>query len=411
MKFHKWPPIFLVLWFAVGTIVSCGGKDSYIDIVSKDRTKPDPIKTFTVFNFNGGAHIVYDLPKVDNILAVRADYYLGDDTTKREQVVSSYFRDSITVEGFAEAQEYTVRLSVISRANIESDPIYVKVHPDTPAYKMVRNYLQLAPDFAGVRITANNHANKNIGIVFLNPANGRYSVRQITFSAQSNLSFPIRGYDTVSQVFGAYVTDKWRNVSDTLFAEIKPLYEREVNHLDVDGRGLIEDIGILNNSYRQENAVDGNLGNTYISPDRVGDKMPIWGTFYFNKKSIKLSRVHIIQRRGHAWSNVSSKRMTIWGNAKVGVPEPTLLPLESQVGDVVGDGWVNMGNILFPTPPSGASYSAPAASDKAWYDAGQSFDLSFSSPKVRWVRIMTAETWTGATVQGFNELTFFGDDR
>src|ERR1700730_8419545 len=97
---------------------SCKKGDSYNDIVSKDGTKPGVVTNIKVTNFNGGAYITYDPPKRGNVLYVLADYKIND--LKSRQTKSSYYTDTIKVEGFEKAQDYKVELRTVSRANVMS---------------------------------------------------------------------------------------------------------------------------------------------------------------------------------------------------------------------------------------------------------------------------------------------------
>jgi len=82
---------------------SCKKNDGYIKEVSNDLSKPATVTNVKVKNFNGGAYITYDLPNSDNLLYVQAEYRINDKTTR--QTKSSYYSDTVTVDGFAKSQE------------------------------------------------------------------------------------------------------------------------------------------------------------------------------------------------------------------------------------------------------------------------------------------------------------------
>lgn len=113
----------------------CKKIDSYNYIVSSDKTKPDIVMNIKVKDFPGGAYITYTLPKSDNLLYILAEYKINDCIS--QQTKSSYYNDTIKVEGFAKSKDYEVTLYAVSRAEIKSDPVIVKVHPDAPAYLSV----------------------------------------------------------------------------------------------------------------------------------------------------------------------------------------------------------------------------------------------------------------------------------
>src|SRR5258708_25004031 len=150
---------------AIPGIFSCSKIDNYNGPVSTDKTKPGIVTNVRVVNFNGGAYIIYTLPNSPNLLYVQAEYKIND--TKSRQTKSSYYSDTITVNGFANIQDYTVTLYSVSRADVKSDPVTVTVHPATPVYKLVRPTIVLSPDFGGVNIKAIDSFKKPVGIILI----------------------------------------------------------------------------------------------------------------------------------------------------------------------------------------------------------------------------------------------------
>ncbi|MBP1651169.1 MAG: hypothetical protein H6Q26_1326, partial [Bacteroidetes bacterium] len=200
-------------------IVSCKKMDGYNDVVSNDMTKPGVVTNVNVVNFNGGAYITYTLPNSSNILYVQAEYKINDKTTR--QTKSSYYSDSITVSGFAASKEYEVVLHTVSRAQVVSDPVTVKVHPDTPPYLLARPTVVMQPDFGGVSITCENKAKANLGIITIAPdQTKKYQIISQNYTDEDSISYSLHGFDTIPQQFGVYVTDQWGNISDTLFTTI-----------------------------------------------------------------------------------------------------------------------------------------------------------------------------------------------
>ncbi|RYD93876.1 MAG: DUF4959 domain-containing protein [Sphingobacteriales bacterium] len=130
--------------------------------ISGDKTKPGIITNIKVDNFNGGAYITYDLPNSENILYVLAKYSIRNGVNRETK--SSYYTDTVTVNGFANEADYDVTLYTVTRANVMSDPVSVTVHPATPVYKLVSPSVAIAPDFGGVNIQAKNPLKKEIGI-------------------------------------------------------------------------------------------------------------------------------------------------------------------------------------------------------------------------------------------------------
>ncbi|RZJ59307.1 MAG: DUF4959 domain-containing protein, partial [Flavobacterium sp.] len=126
---NKWILLLLLVCIALH---SCKKEESYNEPASTDMTKPSVVSNVKVQNFSGGANITYSLPNSNNILYVLAQYKINGMTTRETK--SSYYSDTIVVEGFAKKQAYDVTLYTVSRANVKSDPLVVKVNPDTPPY-------------------------------------------------------------------------------------------------------------------------------------------------------------------------------------------------------------------------------------------------------------------------------------
>jgi hypothetical protein len=405
---------FLVL--AVGVLmllVSCSNKNGFIEPVSTDMTKPSPITNYRVSNFNGGAYIIYDLPKSNNILYVKARYYLGDGTDRPAETRSSYFSDTTMVEGFADAKEYEVKLTVVSRANVESDPVVVKVNPLTPVYRLIAANMTMAPDFAGVRIEANNEYKKSVGIVFLDDAlGGGYSIRQQTVTDFPVISFAVRGYDTMPKVYAAYVTDKWGNRSDTIRATVKPLFEKQLKKGGFKAYQPGDDI-MLHSSYPISNLFDTlsnggpNTGSFWHTDNKTG-LMPVWCTFTTGTYA-KLSRFRLIPRNFDIFTHNNPKLFSLWGTDS-DRPGPFTPPLFAEEGTKIGE-WENLGNFSFNDPLSGAARNASTQADKDEALKGQEFTVRFNAPKVRIIRMVVSESM-GRTIQGnAADLTFWGDER
>jgi len=389
--------------------VSCSHKDEFVEMISTDKTKPAAIGNYTVDNFNGGAHIVYKLPKADNILYVKATYDLGGDSSRPQETRSSYFSDTLTVEGFAAAQQYDVKLTVVTRANVESDPITVQVHPSTPVYQLVAKSLTMTPDFQGVRIQAKDEDMKNVGIVFLDDAIGKLSIRQQNFTDFANISYAIRGYDTVTKRFASYVTDKWGNRSDTIYSNVKPLYEKTLDKTRFSPYALPSETPIYSSSYPLRNLFDDNYKNFWHTTQATSQVLPVYGTFTLGAY-VKLSRFKLTPRNpSYEYRHGCPRVFSLWGSEKDN-PSDFAPPLFAVEGEQIGD-WVNLGNYSWPDPPSGAAPTAPTAADKAVFNAGSEFEVPFEAPKVKVLRLVVSETWTPGNFTHAAEIDLFGDDR
>lgn len=398
--------IFLlpVLFLALLTACEEGGR--YVDPVSTDTSKPLPVSNVEVHNFNGGAHITYTLPTSENLLYVQAEYKIND--VKTRQVKSSYYSDTVTVRGFAQSQDYDVTLWAVSRANVKSDPIVVKVHPDTPPYLMIRPTLEISPDFGGLNILARNPLEETVGIVVItyDSVTQQQEIVDQLYTATDSINHSVRGFRDIPRSFGVYITDEFGNVSDTLRQELTPLFEQVLDKQQFFAYKLPSDNEIAYGwdlPYLWDNKVDAYSAGWHTAP---GGPLPIVCTFGLGG-NFQLSRFVLYERTAEfTYSHGNPRTFTLWGSS-ASSPQDAVLPLTSEVGAVVGD-WVNLANYKFPEPPSGLPPGATNAQDAAFVLAGINFNVPINSQPVKFVRLAVSETWSNGDFAHAMEITLFG---
>ncbi|WP_256009423.1 DUF5000 domain-containing lipoprotein [Desertivirga xinjiangensis] len=400
--------IFYLAIFLLTAITGCKEDNGYNDPVTGDKTKPGTITNVKIDNFNGGAHITYDLPNSKNLLYVLAKYKINDQTGRETK--SSYYSDSITVEGFANNQEYEITLYAVTRANIMSDPVTVKVHPLTPYYKLIKPTVIATPDFGGINITASNPNRQPVGMILLalDSATNTLEIEDQHYTNIDDIKYSVRGYSPVDRKFGVYVTDRFGNNSDTTVVTIRPLPESLINKNLFFTYRLPSDADLYpgwNVENLWNNKTDDYSAGWHTQSSSKG--FPIIATFGLGQ-SVKFSRFLLFNRPGgYSYSHGNPKVFTLWGSTK-NQPADTPLPRTSPEGTVVGD-WVNMGNFEFPSPPSGLAPGAANAADQAYVAAGVDFNVPISSPAVKFVRFAVAQTWGGGDFAHTMELTFYGN--
>lgn len=403
---HKYIILTLTLLIIA---VACAKEKDYNEPVSGDKTKPGNITGIKVANFNGGSYITYSLPSSGNILYVKADYVIDEKTGKKRQTKSSYYSDSITVQGFAENKEYTVTLTTVTRSNVESDPVTVKVSPDTPVYRKVAKTILMQADFGGVNVQTRNPDKKPVGVIVLYKPDGsdKYAIYEQKFSDFETTGFSSRGFDTLPKQFAVYITDQWGNNSDTVFQTIKPLYEVQLDKSKFFGNALPSD-GRIGFGWALSNLWNGNTGGTGWHTVQENAPIPVVCTFGLGV-SAKISRFMLFGRAGYEYGHGNPKVFSIWGSDKP-APADQVLPVFAEEGTVLGD-WVNMGNYVWPGPPSGAPAASPTANDRAIFNKGMEFNVPFTAPKTRFIRLAVSESWSGATFAHAMEITLFGNTK
>ena len=396
--------LLIVVLFA--SITSCKkNNNGFNEVVSDDKTKPEPVTNIKVDNFNGGASITYDLPNSPNILYVLAKYKINDNTSREAK--ASYYQDTIVVSGFAQAKSYEVTLYAVSRANISSDPVTITVNPEIPVFKLVRSSLDMAADFGGVSITAANPAKKEVGFIFLtyNANTKAMEIQDQFFTSLEVINYSLLGYKSEPQEFAVYLTDKWGNVSDTLTKTITPIFEEALDKSKFTFLALNSDSPIdygWTTPGLWDNRLDGNGWHT-----RSGEPLPYTTSFSVGR-SYKLSRFVVYERTGaqYTYTYGNPKEFSLWGS-NVASPRDQRLPLLAAEGTVLGD-WVNLGNYKFPDPPSGRSAGSTTAADEDFVKKGVSFKVRLDAPAVRYLRIAVSSTWGSIGAAHLMELTPFG---
>jgi len=386
--------------------LSCKKNDGYNTPISQDQTKPGVVTDVKVNNFNGGSYITYTLPNSENILYVLAKYKINDNTARETK--SSYYSDTVTVNGFAKEQDYDVTLYTVSRANVMSDAVVVKVHPQTPVYRLIKPTLTLESDFGGVNVKALNPLKKEVGIIITayDPSTNTMEVQDQHFTKADTIDYSIRGYAAEARDFGVYVTDQWGNISDTLKKNVTPLFEALLDKSKFSTYKLPTDSEIgygWLTQYLWDGKTDGSSSGWHTNP---GQKPPFVTTFNVGRE-YKLSRFVLWERPGEfTYNHGNPKDFALWGS-NASSPQDIQLPVSAPVGTVLGD-WVNLGNYHFPDPPSGFPVGATNSADEVFVLAGVNFNVNFNAPSVKFVRLAVAKTWSNGDFAHAMEISLYG---
>jgi len=394
------PVLFIVL------LTSCKKGESSVEVVSNDKTKPGVVTNVKVENLNGSARITYTLPSSQNLLYVLATYNINDKIVR--QTKSSYYTDTIMVDGFAKAKEYTVTLNAVSRANIMSDAITVKVNPKIPNYLLINDNLAITPDFGGANFYGFNPNKTPVAIHILsyNDATKGYDEQDPQYLSNDTVNISVRGFSVKNTRFAVFTTDRFGNVSDTVTKELTPLFETQLDktkfftyHLGTDSP--------IGYGWEFKYFFDGSLGDpgwhTLSAPLKIG-------SFGIGQLS-KISRVVLYNRLPDIWGYQNSRQFTIWGSTKDNPADyPSWPATVTAVGTVLGD-WINLGNFVVPLPPSGAPPNQATDADKNTAGTnGFSFNMPNVSqmPAVKYVRFQCTQTWAGLDYVHAKEITLFG---
>lgn len=393
--------LMLLLMLVTLFVGACEESESPVEIISTDMTKPGVVTDVHVENLNGAAKITYKLPDSKNLLYVLARYSINDDHVRESK--TSYYQDTILVEGFAREGEYEVSLYAVSRANVLSDPVVVKVQPKTPNYILINEGLEISPDFGGANFAGVNPTGAPISIHLLsyNDATGQFDERDPEYISGSAVDVSIRGFDPVERKFGVYTSDRFGNTSDIRYVSLVPLFETELDKSKFFVYPLPSDAPIgygWELRYLFDGSLSGNGWHTTTSSLMAG-------TFGLGLTA-KISRFVLWNRLPAMYGDQNPKEITIWGSNEDN-PQDHPLPRVSEPGTVAGD-WVNMGNFSYPNPPSGLPPIQANAADIAFAAAGVNFVMPSTAPSVKYIRFVCTQTWAGLNYVNAMEITFYG---
>lgn len=395
--------LFALLIIAVSIIVACNKKLESHQPVSNDPTVPAQVSNVTVQNSNGNATISYAVPE-DSILSyVKAVYTIT--TGKQYEVKASYYNNSLVVDGFADTLEHEVKLYSVSKSEVLSEPVTIKIKPLVAPIWQVYRSMQVINAFGGYNLIARNAAKANISIIVTKPnVFGEYEADndKSVFTNTDSILSKVRGLDTIEYRFGFLVKDHWGNTTDTLYKMVKPLYETELPKTSFAEFTLPGDAPQWNNG---ETAVrymwDGRYGWPWTSftNQTAGGSTPHMITFNTGALA-RVSRVWIrpYPEGTRYYYLTTMKRFEIYGAAN-----PSL-------SGALDNTWTLLGSYTV-TKPSGDPYGTDDANDQAAAIAGFSWEVDVNAPKVQYIRIRCLENFAGGTAQSINELRVYGDPR
>jgi hypothetical protein len=396
---------FTTITAGMALFASCGKKVGTGPLCD-DPTPPAQISNVQVENRAGMAKIMYTVPKDGNLLYVQAEY-VGTNG-KPVETKASYYGDSLIVNGFADTDEHEVRLYSVSRCGVKSEPVLATVKPkEAPIFEVFRS-LVIENFFGGFRITAANPTGENIGILVLSKNKfqeyevDNYKSLYLT-AGEKDILAKVRGMDTVTTRLGFVIQDRFGNNSDTLFQDITPIYEAQLDKSKFKTYVLPGDAPQVTNGARLEYAWDNRLGWPYVSftDQTAGGPNPHMITFDLGVTA-KLSLIWIRPfpelNPQQFYFLTTMKRFEIYGSTA-----PT-------ANGALDASWKLL-NSFTVIKPSGTGYGKDTDLDRQIAAAGFNWEIPLNAPKVRFLRIRCLENWAGGTAQNINEITVYGDPR
>ncbi len=389
---------WVILFSLVLTLVSCS-EEKGPSPLENNPIGPGMVENVTIENLSGKVKLTYELPDDQDLLYVKANYKLENGTEM--EVKSSYYNNSMLLEGFAGGKEVNVKLTAVNRSEKPSAAKDITVSPLLAPIYGVFDSLEASVDFGGIRIKASNPNKENIALLVMTKNNTgdwealRNSIYTSTDIINKNVRANAGSFESKPTQFAIVVRDRWLNVTDTLFTEITPLFEEKIPvnnyrplRLDNDPASYPEN--------RVEYLWDNQFGWPRVWVTLRSNPVPKHTVTMDMGTTARISRVHIWDylEGGNYYYLGSMRKFRIWGSETI----------PNQSGSFTG--WTLLGDYSV-VKPSGLPYGQQNNEDFLSAQAGVDYETR-SDVNVRYIRIECLESWDGNSYMALSELLIYG---
>ena len=401
--------IFIILTGLILGAMLCSCQEEPVGQTATNHTPPGKITNAHADPLPGGARITYTLPKDNDLLYVKAVYNVNG-VVKTE--ASSLYNKSLEIKGFGTTDEQTVLLYCVNRSNVYSEPVEVKIRPDTPPITHIRNSMKMNPGFGGVQILWKNEYKAPVAIyVVAADSIGDIKVADVVYTSAEDGRFNLRGFDDSSRLFGVYVRDHWDNYSDTLKGVFTPYFEEELEKAKFKRASLLADnTTIYGSGWAFERLWDGDINSPYIQG--AAGSHPNYFTIDLGVEA-KLSRYSLWHRLYNPSNSAESYMYGVTPNLKKWkIYGASQLSTSTDLDYWKDDGWKADWFLLadcYSIKPSGEG-STITQEDYEYAMNGFEFEIPLNAPSVRFIRFYVETTWSGTGTQvNIGEVAFWGE--
>lgn len=390
MKTRYLSCIVLILAF-----FSCSEKEQLP--ISGSLGKPGTVTDVVVAPTAGGAVVSYKIPNSEDLLAVKCLYTV---TNGREyEITASYYENKLLLQGYNDTLEHTAMLYAVNRAQELSDPIEIKFNPLESALSKAVKSVSISADFGGACFNWNNPEKAPITAEFLGVDSivGTMNTLNIVTSDIRDNVYNIRGYDPKPFKFSMILSDNYENYSDTISAEVVPMFEEKLNKKNMRLMNLTNDKSLTNWEGRDEYVLDDDHSTfgCYIT-----NALPGASTTVDLGIVAKLSRFVIHQRLDNFGTNIA------YGH---GNPKSFDIYICDHEPSSDGDWseWTKVKECEI-VKPSGSPGSTVTDLDMEVARNGHEFVFDLAQEPVRYIRLVFYTTWTGTTFCNIADFDFYG---
>lgn len=373
---------------------SCSEKE--LSPVSGSLGKPGVVTDVTIEPSAGGATISYKIPNSEDLLAVKCVYVLSDG--RENEVMASYYENKLLIQGYNDTLEHTAILYAVNRAQELSDPVEVKFYPqESPLSKAIKT-ATIKADFGGANFSWGNSDKVPLNVELLGlDSLGRTSTLNILTSDIDKNTYSVRGYAPELSRFSMIINDNFNNFSDTISAEVMPLYEEKLDKKKMSVMRLDNDASFAEWGCLDAHMIDDDVSTFGHTPNNA---LPAAFTIDLGCTT-KLSRFVMHQRSTNGGSSIYYAH---------GNPKKMEVYTCNHEPDKNGD-WSEWTKImdLEMIKPSGSPGSTVTDLDTETAKSGHEFSFELSQPPMRYIRIVILSSWGGTSYAHPAELTFYGE--
>ena len=382
-------------------LVMAGCKEEKNGPLSTAGAVPPPISNVQVKSLPGGARLTYNLPRAEDLLYVKAVYEAPIGTIR--EVKASLYVDSLILDGIGDTQEHEITLYAVTRSEVQSAPVKVKVRPLTPPVLLVRQSLSMVEDFGGVTLGFTNTNEASISIhVMVKDAVGSWIPVETFYTKLKSGFYSARGQASKPTVFGAYIQDRYSNKSDTLQLTLTPLFEKELARPTIIST-LPSDINRFYQTYDYTRLFDKitDVVATGLTHTAVGSGMISSFTLDYRVPTT-FSRFKLWQR---GITNTTAENILLYAG---GNPEIFEVYGSNTLVDDFSQ-WTKIATYTL-VKPSGLPVGANSNDDIAAAKPGHDFQVPLGTPAFRYIRWRTTKTFGLYQYVWYAEITFYGNN-
>lgn len=385
--------IYLIAGMMLFVLFQQCKRDDRLDHIDENAPAPAQVSNIKSISTLGGAILTYKIPSDPNLSYVKAVYEIQPGVFREGK--SSYYTDSLKLEGFGDTNEYKVKLYSVGKNEKASEPLEVTIKPLIPPVISAFEDLTMEAGFGGVKIRFKNKLEANIAIVLQGDTTGSGTILPIqTFYTKTPAgSFSVRGMSSTEKKFSVYLKDRWNNKSPALVKSFTPLFEQKVPKPFATVKLPTDEWEPVEPNYPMERLWDNDINSIFAS--RHTTVLPQWFTLDLGKTVI-LSRMKMNQRAPeYTYTGANVKSFEIYSS-------------NNPNSDGSFGNWKLLGSFK-SFKPSGLPMGTVTQEDINYaYTQGEDFEFDGLQQGYRYIRFKSLETYGGGAQVTIAELNFWG---